>query len=137
MIYSLESTINILQFCFWENPELERPILFGILRESFQISNRTLSDPQLNHLVGDIKTATLEDIEMWKSINGRMSKRIRYGPPVFDVIVELTPKKFNSCKIIRNVGHAVDQVLQGKKFKAEVRTCNPPSAVTFQSPRTL
>ena len=45
----------------------------------------------------------------------------RSGEPVFDVIVELTPGALHEWRIVTNVAKAVDTILAGGSYSAQVR----------------
>ena len=49
----------------------------------------------------------------------------RSGPPVFDVIIELIQGNLHEWKVIKDVARAVDNILAGKEFKAEIRRRDP------------
>ena len=51
----------------------------------------------------------------------------RSGPVVFDVVVELKPKQLNEWTVIFDVQKAVDKILTGKKYQAQVRRRDPAS----------
>lgn len=50
-------------------------------------------------------------------------KTIRAGEPVFGVVVEMGVVEGDpsACRIIRNCGQAVDDILEGKKYKCQLR----------------
>lgn len=88
---------------------------------------RTLvNNKQLNGLVGGVENVTLGDVEALKDqhkMGGEFSKvrQQRGGIPVFDVIVELRPNLMDEWTIITDVPTAVDRILAGKTYSAQVR----------------
>ena len=84
----------------------------------------------LNGLIGGVENATVGD---------RMAKKLqrdnksgfskvtqhRSGPPIFDVIIELTKENLHEWRIVKNVSKAVDDILAGKYYKAELRRRDP------------
>jgi len=93
--------------------------LFASAHGDFQSLVR---NPQLNGLVGGILSVTLGDVEARASNHGRKTKVERAGKPIFDIVIELEPGRFNTWTIIENVGLAVDNILRGKSFEIEVRS---------------
>ena len=45
----------------------------------------------------------------------------RAAAPVFDLVIELIPKQLNEWTIITNVERAVDNILAGNTYLAQVR----------------
>jgi hypothetical protein len=50
------------------------------------------------------------------------------GAPVFDVVIELNKADRNAWTIIEDVGQAVDDILEGDKYKVDIH-------VTLAKPR--
>ena len=80
----------------------------------------------LNGLIGGVENATVGDrtaIELQIKNKTTFSKvtQHRSSPPIFDVIIELTPGKFHEWKIVKDVARAVDDILAGKLYKAQLR----------------
>ena len=71
-----------------------------------------------NATVGD-KTA--KDIQRKNKTGFSKVTQHRSGPPIFDVIIELTKGNLHEWKIVKNVAKAVDDILAGKQYKAETR----------------
>ena len=90
-----------------------------------------VENPELNGLVGGIDDVTLGDKEatdyMIKNDKKVFSKTVkqRVGSPLFDVIIELDPGTLNEWTIVKDVGSAVDKILVGEKYPAEIRRRNP------------
>ena len=53
----------------------------------------------------------------------------RGGVPVFDVIIELKPGQRNEWKIVFGVDKAVDNVLSGKTYLAQMRRRDPENGL--------
>ena len=81
-----------------------------------------LKNPMLNGLAGGRKTVTIGDASVPR---GRKTISERQGQPVFDVMIELSPKAPGDgdlvCKIFPNVARAMDSSLDGKKVEFEQR----------------
>ena len=75
-----------------------------------------------NATVGD-KTA--KDLQRKNKTGFSKVTQHRSGPPVFDVIIELIQGNLHQWKVIKDVAKAVDYILQGKPFKAELRKRDP------------
>ena len=97
----------------------------NILFVTYLVKNTTL-----NGLIGGVENATVGDKtakELQKKNRSSFSKvtQHRSGLPIFDTIIELTPGNLHEWKVIKNVAQAVDKILSGKDFKAEIRRRNP------------
>ena len=84
----------------------------------------------LNGLVGGVENATVGDktaLNLQRKNKTGFSKvtQHRSGPPIFDVIIELTPGNLHEWKVIKNVTKAVDNILAGRTYKAELRRRDP------------
>ena len=53
---------------------------------------------------------------------GGFLKTVRVGEPTFDTVVELRRGEHDEWTVIFNVKDAVDQILEGRHFKAQRRT---------------
>jgi len=89
-----------------------------------------VNNGQLNGLVGGVENVTVGDVQATKDLHtfgGSFSKvrQQRSGAPVFDVIVELKPKMTDEWTIITDVTTAVDRILAGKTYNAQVRRRDP------------
>merc|ERR1719186_385499 len=89
---------------------------------------------QLNGLVGGVENVTIGDMEaanLQRSMGGEFSKvrQQRSGTPVFDVILELKPNQMDEWTVIKDVDKAVDKILAGKKYGAQVRRRNSTTGV--------
>ena len=81
-------------------------------------------------MVGGVENATVGDKtarDLQRKNNTGFSKvtQHRSGPPIFDVIIELTRGNLHEWKVIKNVSKAVDNILAGKTYKAELRRRDP------------
>jgi len=83
---------------------------FGTLRAL--IENRELRD-----LVGGVETVI---------VGGKESLQ-RVGEPIFDVIIELTPGEYHEWRVVLDAKSAVDAILRGERYSAEIRLRNPLS----------
>ena len=84
----------------------------------------------MNGLVGGVENVTVGDITaqtLQRKNNTSFSKirQNRSGPPIFDVVIELTQGNVHEWKIVKNVDKAVDNILAGKLYKAEIRRRDP------------
>ena len=84
----------------------------------------------MNGLVGGVENATVGDKtarDLQRKNNTGFSKvtQHRSVPPIFDVIIELTQGNLHEWKVIKNVARAVDNILAGKAYKAELRRRDP------------
>jgi len=79
-------------------------------------------NPQLNGLVGGMTSVTLGDATARESNQGNKVKSQRAGAPIFDVVVELEPGQFDTWSVVKNVGKAVDDIIEGKGYDVEVRS---------------
>ena len=84
----------------------------------------------MNGLIGGVENATVGDktAEKLQRKNKTGCSKVtqhRSGPPIFDVIIELTQGNLHEWKIIKNVSKAVDDILAGRLYKAEIRRRDP------------
>ena len=84
----------------------------------------------MNGLIGGVENATVGDKtaqKLQKENQTTFSKvtQNRSGPPIFDVVIELTQGNVHEWKIVKNVAKAVDNILSGKPYKAEIRRRDP------------
>jgi len=86
-----------------------------------------VENAELNGLIGGVEEVTLGDEAAReyqrnheKSEFSKIVKQ-RAGKPLFDVIVELHPDTFNEWTVVKNVSTAVDDILVGKQYSAEIR----------------
>ena len=80
----------------------------------------------MNGLIGGVENATVgdktaKDIQRKNKTGFSKVTQHRSGPPIFDVIIELTKGNLHEWKIVKNVAKAVDDILAGKQYKAEIR----------------
>ena len=94
---------------------------------------KLIKNPKLRGLVGGVETVTLGDAQAKEEakkfgnaqVGPQKLKAQRAGPPTFDIIVELRRGAQHEWRIVMDVGEAVDQVLEGQKYKAQRRTRDP------------
>ena len=93
---------------------------------------RTLiKNKEIRGLIGGVETVTLGDAAAKDEARRRgdisisKSKAQRMGEPTFDIIIEVSRGNFNEWRVVNNVAQAVDQILDGKKYDAQVRTRDP------------
>ena len=84
----------------------------------------------LNGLVGGKETVTLGDgmAKQLQAENKTSFSKVtqqRAGAPVFEVVIELTPDKLHEWVIVTDSGKAVDDILAGKRYKAQIRRRDP------------
>lgn len=79
-----------------------------------------LKNKELNGLIGGV-TATMLGDAAAKENNGKKLKAEREHQPIFDIVIELEKGEYNRCRVIKNSGEAVDSILEGNKFRAELR----------------
>ena len=80
----------------------------------------------MNGLIGGVENATVgdktaKDLQRKNKTGFSKVTQHRSGPPIFDVIIELTKGNLHEWKIVKNVAKAVDDILAGKQYKAEIR----------------
>ena len=91
---------------------------------------KLLKNKDLNGLIGGIESVTLGD-EMAKEESKRKNKPIsktkvqRCSEPTFEVVVEVQRGSRNEWRIITDSALAVDQILDGLNYKAELRIRDP------------
>ena len=71
-----------------------------------------------NATVGD---RTAEKLQRQNKSGFSKVTQHRSAEPIFDVIIELTQGNLHEWKVIKDVTRAVDDILAGKKYKAEMR----------------
>ena len=84
----------------------------------------------LNGLIGGVENVTVgdrlaKDLQRKNKTGFSKVAQQRSGPPVFDVIIELIQGNLHEWKVIKDVARAVDNILAGKEFKAEIRRRDP------------
>lgn len=90
-----------------------------------------IKNKELRGLVGSIESVTLGD-DMAKEEAARKSSKggtgivsktqtRRTGEPTFDVIVEVARGKFQEWRVIKDAAKAVDNILDGVEYSAEMR----------------
>ena len=86
-------------------------------------------NPQLRGLVGGVHQVILGDMEVKRESRYggslRKIKAQRHGPPTFEIIVELRRGAHNECLVVLDSGRAVDDILEGNKYKSHRRTLDP------------
>ena len=84
----------------------------------------------MNGLVGGVENVTVgdktaENLQRKNHTSFSKVRQNRSGPPIFDVIIELTQGNVHEWKVVKNVDKAVDNILAGKLYKAEIRRRDP------------
>ena len=108
---------------------------------------KLIGNKELNGLIGGLETVTMGDEMAKEEAKRKMNRGSESGPPggsvsktktqrrsepTFDVVVELGPRgQFLDWCIVHNVAGAVDDVLDGKKYKAERRFQNTDTGAMF------
>lgn len=95
----------------------------------------------LRSAVGGVQAVTIGDnIAASKATAGqdggsRFRKSIaeRKGAPIFDVIIELgiDPHDLSACRVVRDTASAVDDILEGKQYKCQIRRRAPNGDLFF------
>ena len=86
-----------------------------------------VNNVELNGLIGGVEEVTLGDeaAKEYQRINNKLefSKLVkqRAGLPLFDVVIELNPGTFDEWIVIKDVSYAVDKILAGQSYPAEIR----------------
>lgn len=78
---------------------------------------KLLKNQQLQSLVGSVESVVVGDKEVLQ----------RVGAPTFEVIVESRRGKYNDWRIVLDTATAVDSILRGELYTAEIRTRDPLS----------
>lgn len=90
---------------------------------------KLLKNQKLKGLIGGTEQVILGDAqakeEAKKTGSLQKLKTQRAGPPTFDIIVELRRGEHNEWRVIRDVGQAVDDILEGSLYRTERRVRNP------------
>jgi hypothetical protein len=68
---------------------------------------------------------TLQGDGMNVSVSTSKTKVQRASEPTFDVIVEVRRGAFHEWRIVPDVARAVDEILDGREYRAELRSRNP------------
>lgn len=89
-----------------------------------------MKNTSLNGLIGGVENATVgyktaEKLQRKNKTGFSKVTQHRSGPPIFDVIIELTSGNLHEWKVIKNVSKAVDDILAGRQYKAELRKRDP------------
>lgn len=103
-----------------------------------------IKNPRLKGLIGGVNSVTLGDAAAREAQRRRnhdadgaaaVQKVVpeRAGAPVFDIIVELDPSSLHEWRIVLDAGRAVDAVLRGDRYSAQVRVRNPTTGDMFTS----
>lgn len=83
------------------------------------------SNSELNGLVGGKVTVTIGDeMAIQRSHNSSRVSKLhtqRAGQPTFDVVVEVRSRYHNQWRVVMDSGQAVDSILEGRKYLAQVR----------------
>jgi len=93
--------------------------------DSLTSTHQCRRNEDLNGLVGGSVSMTIGD-EMARSRNARMGGIVskvqtqRRGDLTFDVVVEIKSGAPNEWRVITDATRAVDSILSGKQYKAEV-----------------
>ncbi|KDO23129.1 hypothetical protein SPRG_21070 [Saprolegnia parasitica CBS 223.65] len=89
---------------------------------------KLLKNKPLRGLVGGVESVTVGDAlakeKQKKDDNGPLRKLLaqRGGEPIFEVIVELRRGQYNAWRIVTDAASAVDAILAGEAYEAQVRT---------------
>ena len=97
-----------------------------------------VANSQLNRLVGGTQTVTLGDA-MANKLAGKGKKKETAGKtngfskvrtqrcaqPIFNVVVELQPGSLDEWRVVTDVARAVDLILDGGQYNAQVRRRDP------------
>jgi len=88
-----------------------------------------VANKQLDGLIGGVETVTIGDDQAYQdfSHNGGQFSKVRQHrarSSVFDVVIELSSKEVNMWTVILDVENAVDRILSGRKYEAQVRRRN-------------
>ena len=99
-----------------------------------------VANSQLNLLVGGTQSVTLGD-KMAQTLAGKIKletngthinnkgfskvKTERCAQPIFNVIVELQPGALDEWRVVTNVAQAVDCILDGRQYNAQIRRRDP------------
>jgi stage III sporulation protein SpoIIIAA len=91
---------------------------------------RLVDNKILSGLVGGVELVTVGDSAAQKrqrAVGGELKKTWsnRAGAPIFDVVIELSQNNKHEWTVTKDVATAVDSILAGKKYKAEVRRRQP------------
>ena len=95
---------------------------------------RTLiKNREIRGLIGGIETVTLGDAAAKEESRRKgesgggisKSKTQRMGEPTFDVIIEVSRGNFNEWRIVNDVAQAVDNILDGRQYNAQMRIRDP------------
>ena len=94
---------------------------------------KLIKNGKLNGLVGGLQTVTLGDAaakEKSKAHGGRSVSKLqaeRAGTPTFEIVVELGLRcgEHHQWRVVADVARAVDSVLEGQQFNAQLRTRDP------------
>lgn len=81
-----------------------------------------IKNKDLNGLIGGVQSVTVGDSEARKNSHLGKVQAKRGGNPIFDVVVEIDEVERGKCRIVWDVGQAVDDVLSGDTaFLSETR----------------
>ncbi|EQC35104.1 hypothetical protein SDRG_07338 [Saprolegnia diclina VS20] len=89
---------------------------------------KLLKNKPLRGLVGGVESVTVGDAmakaRQTKDDSGPLRKLLaqRSGDPIFDIVVELQRGQFDTWRIVTDAAAAVDAVLAGTSYAAQVRT---------------
>jgi len=78
---------------------------------------KLLKNQQLRRLVGSVESVVVGDKEVLQ----------RVGAPTFEVIVESRRGEYNELRIVLDTASAVDSILRGEQYAAEIRSRDPLS----------
>ncbi len=78
-----------------------------------------LADTNLKGLLGVVETARSK--KPLGNDADHVQARFRVRPPVFDCIIELRPGSFDEWTVITDVPLAVDKILAGQSYEAQIR----------------
>eukprot|EP00928_Gymnodinium_smaydae_P019388 TRINITY_DN17429_c0_g1_i1.p2 TRINITY_DN17429_c0_g1~~TRINITY_DN17429_c0_g1_i1.p2 ORF type:complete len:114 (+),score=6.33 TRINITY_DN17429_c0_g1_i1:159-500(+) len=87
----------------------------------------------LNGLIGGLETVILSDAEVRRqgkgsgkgSGKGKQLEKVRTqraGAPIFDVIIELQPGRFDEWRVVKDVARAVDSILLNQPYTCQWRS---------------
>ena len=95
-----------------------------------------LKNSDLNGLLGGIAPVTLGDAQAkeYSERTGRPFNKLvtqRMRAPTFEVVIELPRGGMKQWRVVANVAQAVDDILEGRKYTAELRSASDREGEPF------